>query len=216
MAIQFNCERCRNPIEVDDQYADQMATCPYCSTVVRVPDESQLSGPPPVLAQQAGRPVLAEAEAGEAVEPGSVPEWQRLARPDADPRRGKALRWAIAALVFGLLGVGSIAAVSIWGMGIYLEKIDELGYDPQTMTPEETQEVAELVEQATSSNTTAALAAIGGMACGVIGLVAAIVSLVQTRTVLGVVVLSVNLLFVGCFCALTGLSLAAQGVAGAG
>ncbi|MCA9254368.1 MAG: hypothetical protein KDA33_01970 [Phycisphaerales bacterium] len=54
MAIQFHCENCRQPIEVDDEAANQQAACPYCQSVVSVPGESSLdraSGP--LLAQPA-------------------------------------------------------------------------------------------------------------------------------------------------------------------
>ncbi|HPF40415.1 MAG TPA: hypothetical protein P5081_15730 [Phycisphaerae bacterium] len=52
MAIQFHCENCRQPIEVDDEAANQQAACPYCQSVVTVPAESSLGGASgPVLAQ---------------------------------------------------------------------------------------------------------------------------------------------------------------------
>jgi hypothetical protein len=40
MPIRFVCPQCRNPIEVDDEYAGSSATCPYCEAVVSVPQES--------------------------------------------------------------------------------------------------------------------------------------------------------------------------------
>lgn len=35
MAVQFNCSSCGKPIEIDDEFAGQSVTCPYCRTVVR-------------------------------------------------------------------------------------------------------------------------------------------------------------------------------------
>lgn len=41
MAIQFQCVACRQPIEVDDEMADQAVTCPYCRKVVTAPAVSE-------------------------------------------------------------------------------------------------------------------------------------------------------------------------------
>lgn len=43
MAIQFSCESCRQPIEVDDEAANLRACCPYCQAIVQVPPASDLS-----------------------------------------------------------------------------------------------------------------------------------------------------------------------------
>lgn len=37
MSIQFACPSCRQPIEVDDDWADQDVSCPFCQNVVRTP-----------------------------------------------------------------------------------------------------------------------------------------------------------------------------------
>ena len=46
MPIQFRCQGCAQPIEVDDVHAGQTAACPYCRRVVTVPTESALDEPP--------------------------------------------------------------------------------------------------------------------------------------------------------------------------
>jgi len=43
MAIQFQCSACRQPIEVDDQFANQQAVCPFCRKVITVPASSSLA-----------------------------------------------------------------------------------------------------------------------------------------------------------------------------
>ena len=43
MPIQFNCEGCRQPIEVDDEAANMRACCPFCSAVVQVPAVSDVA-----------------------------------------------------------------------------------------------------------------------------------------------------------------------------
>jgi len=40
MAIQFLCAACGQPIEVDDEAANQVVTCPYCRKVVTAPATS--------------------------------------------------------------------------------------------------------------------------------------------------------------------------------
>lgn len=41
MAIQFFCTSCRQPIEIDDEFAKQAVTCPYCRKVVTAPAASE-------------------------------------------------------------------------------------------------------------------------------------------------------------------------------
>ncbi len=52
MAIQFLCSSCRQPIEVDDDAANQPVTCPYCRHVTQVPAVSD----PTVAAARASAP----------------------------------------------------------------------------------------------------------------------------------------------------------------
>lgn len=40
MAIQFACPSCREPIEIDDEWAGQAVSCPYCRHVVNAPTTS--------------------------------------------------------------------------------------------------------------------------------------------------------------------------------
>jgi hypothetical protein len=40
MPIQFACAGCRQPIEVDEEAANQFVTCPYCRKVVTAPGQS--------------------------------------------------------------------------------------------------------------------------------------------------------------------------------
>ncbi len=43
MAIQFNCPGCRQPVEVDDEWAGQHVACPFCQRVVTAPTESTIT-----------------------------------------------------------------------------------------------------------------------------------------------------------------------------
>lgn len=42
MAIRFRCAQCKQPIEVDEELANQMARCPFCESVINVPPRSEL------------------------------------------------------------------------------------------------------------------------------------------------------------------------------
>lgn len=55
MAIQFGCENCRQPIEVDDEAAGRQAQCPYCRAIVQVPafSDATISGIASPTRQQA-------------------------------------------------------------------------------------------------------------------------------------------------------------------
>ena len=86
MPIQFACTHCGKPIEVDDEYADRLATCPFCDNVTRVPPRSAVDPHATVRAQPA---VLTSAE-----HPDATAADPRL----ADGRR-RAARWGTAALV---------------------------------------------------------------------------------------------------------------------
>ncbi len=43
MAIQFNCPGCRQPVEVDDEWAGEHVSCPFCQRVVTAPAESTIN-----------------------------------------------------------------------------------------------------------------------------------------------------------------------------
>ncbi len=43
MAIQFNCPGCRQPVEVDDEWAGEHVACPFCQRVVTAPTESTIT-----------------------------------------------------------------------------------------------------------------------------------------------------------------------------
>ncbi len=79
MAIQFNCPGCRQPVEVDDEWAGQHVACPFCQRVVTAPRESTINtlqhGLPPT-----GRK-LSTMTAGGAIETdaAAMPRYNRLA-----------------------------------------------------------------------------------------------------------------------------------------
>jgi hypothetical protein len=95
MPIQFPCPRCTRAIEVDEQFAGQDATCPYCRYVVRVPGASTLAAP------VAARPA-------ESALPPGMPPIPSL--PGDAPLSPVANRYGLAAL---LLSIGVVVAIAV-------------------------------------------------------------------------------------------------------
>ncbi len=55
MAIQFYCASCRQPIEIDDEWAEKNVVCPYCRHTVSAPAISQIGEAPPPQASGTDR-----------------------------------------------------------------------------------------------------------------------------------------------------------------
>lgn len=56
MPIQFNCLTCGKPIEVDDEFAGQAVTCPYCRKVMNAPTSGTAPAGPPESLPDSGPP----------------------------------------------------------------------------------------------------------------------------------------------------------------
>ena len=82
MAIQFTCQSCHQPIEVDDEWAGQPVGCPFCSRVVTAPTVSTLP-----QGQSAQIPFARKCDSDAPAQPG-------YPAPAADQsRRGIRLGW---------------------------------------------------------------------------------------------------------------------------
>lgn len=77
MAIRFACPSCRQPIEVDDEWAGQSVGCPYCRKVITAPavsswpsDQIPMASPlresPEPVVPASGYPVRSPAQAASA------------------------------------------------------------------------------------------------------------------------------------------------------
>ncbi len=88
MAIQFACPSCREPIEIDDEWAGQAVTCPYCRHVVSAPTSSTWTASRPPTAAPVTPP------------PGPIPA--DLPAAPADGRSGSAV-WALTLSITGCL-----------------------------------------------------------------------------------------------------------------
>ena len=111
MAIQFNCPGCRQPVEVDDEWAGEHVTCPFCQRVVTAPAESTITTLQNDLPPTARR--LSPSGSGDVIAAGAA----------ATPRYNR-----LAVVGFGL----SLAAILLLILsGILLQfLVDELGPNP--------------------------------------------------------------------------------------
>ncbi len=107
MAIQFTCPNCTSPIEVDDEFADKTATCPYCRVVVRVPKESALdargSADARPVAPLPGTPADGAGPTLQTSAPPYPTDYTPLSDPDALARRASAISWGNYALISAIL-----------------------------------------------------------------------------------------------------------------
>ena len=78
MAIQFICPSCGQPIEVDDELANELVTCPFCNDASTAPEKTDLTPGSPAVASPAATP--------------SPPRIDYA--PSAAPAPGSPRRWA--------------------------------------------------------------------------------------------------------------------------
>jgi hypothetical protein len=119
MAIRFHCASCRQPIEVDDEWALKAVACPYCRKTVIAPAEStlgDLSGIP------VASPLGAVDEAGLA--PPQELQGVRGHRPN---------RFAVAALALAALAFLSFIMANVVASDhvLELEEFAQPGMTPQ-------------------------------------------------------------------------------------
>ena len=116
MSIQFKCAKCSNPVEVDDPLAGQLATCPFCHTVIQVPAASTLDLAQ--LPQARPMPLTDRADGAAARAPGVPADWPEHAARLAYQRAWAARTWAKYALVCAGLVLALVTAMliiaSVW------------------------------------------------------------------------------------------------------
>lgn len=162
MAIQFFCAACHQPIEVDDDAANQSVTCPYCRKVVTAPFSSD-----PSVRMPGGERVREAGPLGHAPQPaadGTLSPLNYGTPTPQLPAGRNTIGWV--AFVFAILSLICIIATTIvYGSWIASEGIK---------TPAEVQK--RLGEVQSSGQAPPALMTASGMAC--LGVVAYLTALV--------------------------------------
>lgn len=110
MAIQFSCEACHQPIEVDEEWAGRPVRCPYCQSAVTAPDVSTLEAPLP-SSEDGPSPT---AEAGpmpcESAPGMAVPAW----RPNPADSNPAAVTAMVLACLLILLSIATVALMWVY------------------------------------------------------------------------------------------------------
>lgn len=203
MAIQFNCPSCRQPIEVDDEHAGQVASCPYCRGVVTVPPTSTYQTEPVPPA----RPATQDREDADNVTPAPPamapppPPGSLLVGTTYNPRQQSAKSFGAYALICAVLMALLFVVVMVQLLTRTLGKLD---FDPAT------QQIDQAAMNRVSNEAMQELAReplflapmIGSMFFGVVGVALAITSLVQSTqgNWRGIVSLILCGLYVICIC----------------
>ena len=134
MAIQFPCRGCRQPIEVDDELADTIVSCPFCQSTVRAPAETTLT--------QESTPVARE------VSDGALPTVGKFSLSIGEPHDAVSLRsnrignWALAvsAIAWVFFGV-----TLIYGFILVVDVMIEKNVEQPT--PEQVKDALEFIAQ---------------------------------------------------------------------
>lgn len=163
MAIQFLCSSCRQPIEVDDDAANQPVTCPYCRQVTQVPAVSdptvaavRASAPPPPP-PSTPLPSISSDSVGYGSAPIPIPQLEK----------GNKLSWA--SFVTAIVSV--VCFVGIFG---YIASV--AASLPPNPTPEQ---LNALVRERTAGPATQAIAILGMCVLPVIGVGLGIAALIK-------------------------------------
>ena len=184
MAIQFQCPSCRQPIEIDEQWAAQPVACPYCKRVVSAPTQSTWPGEHIPVASPAIR------EAGSA-EPPAGP------LPPSLPTRSATGVWAFTlACTAAVLCIMAYVAFFMNITTAAMEAVDS------NANPQEQQEamIKIMTEGKVPRSPMASAASLLGTACGIGSLALALLTLVRKENGRGLAIaaLIISPLFLFC------------------
>jgi len=174
MAIQFACPSCKQPIEVDEQWAEQQVACPYCHRMVTAPAESTITTDAPPAATPMGPPPQA---------PLAEPAGEASAGPAAPPptaTRPARNRAAIGGLVF------AVAAVVLIGLGAVIIAVRLTPYIQQAQArSQDAKSAQKQVERELAANpglvSGPAVIIVAGIGCAGVGLILSIIGLVRPQ-----------------------------------
>lgn len=215
MAIQYQCESCRRPIEVDDEYAGRVAACPYCGHSGAVPEAStwrpeRPTGAGPVSAG----PVRIDENAGQ--EPAPIVREHAPGispfPPPPPPQQPGSAALGNYALICSLIVVVLMAAMFVKMMSVYIAEAQPmLASQPATQpTTQQVEEIQKAVFANLGDTPWFTAASLGAMFFSLAGLILAIigwrsgrgvwrciVSCIICAPIIGCVVMSVILQVIG-------------------
>lgn len=163
MAIQFFCAACHQPIEVDDDAANQSVTCPYCRKVVTAPFSSD-----PTVRMPGGGAIREAGPLGDAPQTSAGGTLSPLSYGTAMsqlPAGRNTIGWV--AFILAILCVISFGAMTV----VYGSWIASEGFKTQAEIRDRMTEIQR------SGQVPPILMAVGGMSClGLLSFVAALVT----------------------------------------
>ncbi len=183
MPIRFACPSCRQPIEIDDQWAGQSVACPYCRNVVSAPTTSTWQTPEIPMARGAGG----------AFAPPPPPRDAGYSAPPATSSAGWALTLAIVSAVLAFVGG------MVWAVTVSSVIMDRLG--PNASQAEITREYQQmLLNKTLPQSPFTSMAAIVGLLCAIGGLILGLRSLARREPRRGVAIaaVAVSVVFLMC------------------
>lgn len=187
MAIQFQCPSCRQPIEIDEQWAAQPVACPYCKRVVTAPAQSTW----PAEQVPTASPTTSEVNT---LGPAAPPVSRVLPVPPARSTTGAwALTLACTAAVLCILAYFSFS------MSIVTAVMDTVG---PNATPQQQQEAMTKVmtEGKIPRSPLASASSLLGTACGIGSLVLALLTFVRREGGRGMAIAAVIITPLFLFC----------------
>ena len=129
MAIRFSCPSCEQPIEVDDDWANQQVGCPYCQRMVSAPAASTLNVDTiPTASGQPGGAFVPPPPPADAVGERETP-------------LGRTRRIGPLGIYAFVAGAGALAAMLLWTilfMGWITENMDPEVFKSQKVQEERT------------------------------------------------------------------------------
>jgi hypothetical protein len=208
MALRFACPSCRQPIEIDDEWAGKSVGCPYCKKVVAAPTSS--TWPPDQI------PVATPV--GSAFQPPAPPDDRAVSWPGGVRTGTSVAPWALTlAITSAILAVFAAAVwlLTVFSLAMQTTAVKKLGPNPspeqvQKVMPEAMQEITAGGRMPSTPLSTAA-AIVGGL-CGIGGLALAIRSLLwqQPRRGMAIAACVISAAFTCCQGMLLLVSLAGQ------
>lgn len=184
MAIRFHCPSCKQPIEIDNEWAGQSVACPYCQKVVTAPQNDELAGG------------VQTAQPGAGLNPPPPPQGMATAYAPAKP--GSTM--AVVSLLM-VLAAGACFVFGLMQFGMAIQQHMQNNIDPN-LTPEQMQKQLEddVQQGKISVPSSAGTAAWLGTALALGGLIVSILSLVRGESMkwMAIIALLIGLLFMLC------------------
>lgn len=181
MAIRFACPSCHQPIEVDDNWANQSVGCPYCKKVVTAPAESSWPAGGIHVAEPAGEDWEADSPTSASTRPSQQTPYSGYPYPP--PAAGRStLAWVALILAFVYLGAMLIGWYIMGQVALVMIQ-EQLGSDGVPTMQEQQRAMEEMVTKTgrLPGNAASATAGLVAVLAGVVGVICAIVSLVRSE-----------------------------------